>query len=231
MNGSLEAWIDLLMLTARIAIGAVALAAVPALVIGYLLARREFVGKSLVEGFVALPLVLPPTAVGYLLLELFSRRGPLGSESLGFDLGVLLTARGAMIATSVVCLPLISRTARAAFEAVDPRLESMGRSLGLSRSATFLRITLPLARRGLLAAMALGFGRAIGEFGATVIIAGNIPGRTQTLSLAIFAEIQAGDDGLAFQLVLAASAIAFAVTYWIERLSRPAARRATEAGA
>src|SRR5262249_7413361 len=148
-----------------------------------------------------LPLVLPPTAIGYLLLELFARHGPLGSATLGFDPGVLFSARGAVLASAVVAFPLAARTARVAFEGVEPRLELMGRSLGLSRLEVFFRITLPLARRGLLAAVLLGFSRALGEFGATVIVAGNIPGRTQTLALAIFSDIQLGDTRHALFLV------------------------------
>src|SRR5262245_66315926 len=109
--------------------------ALPALALGWCLARREFAGKSVIETLVALPIVLPPTAIGYLLLALFARSGPLGSESLGFDPGVLFTARGATLASAVVAFPLAARTARLAFEGVDPRLEWMGRSLGLPRCA------------------------------------------------------------------------------------------------
>jgi molybdate transport system permease protein len=194
--------------------------ALPGLALGWLLARREFRGKSVVETVVGLPLVLPPTAVGYLLLMLFSRRGPLGERALGFDPGVLFTLRGAILASAVMSLPLVARTARAAFEGVDPRLERMAQSLGYSAPRTLLRVTLPLARRGLAAALALGFGRALGEFGATVIVAGNIPGRTQTLALAIFNDIQLGDEGHALWLVGLTAAISFALLWWIERLLR-----------
>jgi molybdate transport system permease protein len=171
-----------------------------------------------VETLVALPLVLPPTAIGYVLLELFARNGPLGAETLGFDPGVLFTARGAMLASAVVALPLAARVARTAFEGVDPRLETMGRSLGLARAAVLVRVTFPLARRGLLAALLLGFCRALGEFGATVIVAGNIPGRTQTLALAIFTDIQLGDTRGALRLVALCVALAFACVFTVERL-------------
>jgi molybdate transport system permease protein len=134
---------EVLLVTLRVAAGATALLAAPALGLGYLLARRPFPGRSLVETLIALPLVLPPTAIGYLLLELFSRRGPLGSGTLGFDPGVLFTARGAVLASAVVAFPLAARTARVAFESVDPRLVRMGRSLGLSAPRAFLTITLP----------------------------------------------------------------------------------------
>ena len=217
--------LEVLAVTLRVALGATALVALPALATGHVLARRDFPGKSVVETLVALPLVLPPTAIGYLLLATFGRRGPLGAAALGFDPGVLFTWRGAVLASAVVAFPLVARTARAAFEEVDPRLERMGRSLGGSRARTFATITLPLARRGLAAALVLGFGRALGEFGATVIVAGNLPGRTQTLALAIFQDIQLGDDRHALVLVGWTVALAFAVLFACERLLR-AGRRA-----
>jgi molybdate transport system permease protein len=206
--------------TLRVSLAATLLVAPLGIALGSVLARRSFRGKSLVETFVALPLVLPPTAIGYVLLTLFSRSGILGERTLGFDPGVLFTWRAAVLASAVVALPLVARTARTAFEEVDPRLELMARSLGLSRTRTFLGVTLPLARRGLLAAVALGFGRALGEFGATVIVAGNIPGRTQTLALAIFSEIQLGDTDAALRLVAITVAVAFVLMACVERLLR-----------
>jgi molybdate transport system permease protein len=206
--------------TLRVAGVATLLVAPAGIALGFALARGSFRGKSLLETFVALPLVLPPTAIGYLLLSLFSRSGILGERALGFDLGVLFTWRAAVLASAVVALPLVARTARTAFEEVDPRLELMARTLGLSRARTFVTVTLALARRGLLAAVALGFGRALGEFGATVIVAGNIPGRTQTLALAIFSEIQLGDTQAALRLVAITVAVAFALLWSIERLLR-----------
>jgi len=185
---------------------------------GLLLARRRFRGHSLVETLLSLPLVLPPTAVGYLMLRLLARDGPLGVKRLGFDLDLLLTWKGAVAASAVMSLPLVVRTARVAFEAVDPRLEGMARTLGFGPVRTFVAVTLPLARRGLLAAALLGFARALGEFGATVIVAGNIPGRTQTLALAIFSDLQAGDDRRAMTLVLLTVAIAFGAVFTVERL-------------
>ncbi len=219
----MDSLLTILAITAQIAGLATLLVAVPAVVIGYALARARFVGKSIVEAFVALPLVLPPTAVGYLLLSAFGRDGFLGPRALGFDPGILLTWRGAVVATAVVAFPLACRTARAAFEAVDPRLEKMAGSLGFGRLRTFLTISLPLARRGLAAALALAFGRALGEFGATVIVAGNIPGRTQTLALAIFAEIQMSRDDRALALVGVAAVVSLVAVHLIERWSRPLA--------
>lgn len=212
--------VDALLVTLRVACLATVLVAPAALLAGYLLARREFPLKSVVETVLALPLVLPPTAIGYLLLVVFARGGPLGEATLGFDPGILFTWRGAVIASSVVSFPLAARTARAAFEVVDPRLERMARSLGMPRAAVFARVTVPLAGRGLLAALALAFGRALGEFGATVIVAGNIPGRTQTIPLAIFDQIQLGDERGALVLVGVATALAFAVLFAVERLGR-----------
>ncbi|TAJ05081.1 MAG: molybdate ABC transporter permease subunit [Planctomycetota bacterium] len=210
--------------TLRVAGAAGLLIAPLGIALGLVMARRSFPGKSIVETLVALPLVLPPTAIGYLLLVLFARGGWLGERALGFDPGVLFTWRAAVIASALVALPLVARTARSAFEAVDPRLELMARTTGMSRTQTLCAVTLPLARRGLLAAVALGFGRALGEFGATVIVAGNIPGRTQTLALAIFNEIQLGDTAAALRLVAITVAIAFALTWGIERLLRGGAR-------
>ena len=206
--------------TLRVALVATLIAAPAGVALGHALARSSFRGKSLVETFIALPLVLPPTAIGYLLLALFSRSGLLGERTLGFDPGVLFTWRAAVLASAVVALPLVARTARAAFEEVEPRFELMARSVGFSRWRTFARVTLPLARRGLLAAVALGFARALGEFGATVIFAGNIPGRTQTLALAIFSEIQLGNTQAALRLVGITVVIAFLLMWGVERLLR-----------
>lgn len=192
---------------------------------GLLLARRQFPGRSLVETLLALPLVLPPTAVGYLLLRVLARNGPLGARRLGIELDLLLTWKGAVLASAVMSIPLVVRTARVAFEEVDPRLESMARTLGLGPLRTFWKVTLPLAQRGLFAAALLGFARALGEFGATVIVAGNIPGRTQTLALAIFSDLQAGDDRRALALVGVTVVIAFAAVFVVERLVRPSAAR------
>lgn len=199
----------------------------PGILLGFLLARGDFRGKSLIETLASLPLVLPPTAVGYLVLRGLGRRGPLGEKALGFDLDLLFTWKGAVLASCVMALPLVVRTARVAFEEVDARLEGIARTLGLGRVRTFVEITLPLARRGLLAAAVLGFSRALGEFGATVIVAGNIPGRTQTLALAIFTDLQTGHDREAMVLVAVTVVLAFAAVWTVEillrrRRSRPA---------
>jgi molybdate transport system permease protein len=218
-----------LRITLEVAFATVLLIAVPALLVGYALARTEFPGKSLVETAIAVPLVLPPTAIGYLLLTLLARDGWLGERRLGFDPDLLFTWKGAVLASSVVCFPLVARTARTAFEEVEPRLELLARTHGCSRVRAWFQVSLPLARRGLLAALVLGFSRALGEFGATVIVAGNIPGRTQTLALAIFNDIQLDDTRHATGLVLLTVVLAFLLMGWVERLlahGRNAARRA-----
>jgi molybdate transport system permease protein len=164
---------------------------------------------------VLLPLVLPPTAVGYLLLKLLAVDGPFGS----LDLRVLLTWRAAVLAAMVMALPLVVRTARIAFEEIDPKIEAMDRTLGHSALETFWRTTLPLASRGLLAAAILGFTRAVGEFGATVTIAGNIPGSTQTLASAIFAAQSSGSESEIWILLGFALAVGVVAIYSSERLA------------
>lgn len=214
---------DALRISFQVALGATLLVALPGVFAGYALARKNFFGKSAVETVVSLPLVLPPTAIGYLLLALFARDGWLGARVIGFDPGILFSARGAILASAVVSFPLVARSARLAFEQADPRLERMAQSLGFTPWRTFAKVSLPLARRGLVAALVLGFARALGEFGATVIVAGNIPGRTQTLALAIFDEIQLGDERGALTLVGVACVLAFLVMWTVERLGRPRA--------
>lgn len=201
--------------------GAATLAALPlGVVLALLLARADFRGKSLVETACTLPLVLPPTAIGYLLLRLFARGGPLDTSQLGAAFDILFTWKAAALASAVMSLPLVVRTARVAFEEVDPRLEGMARTLGFGRFRVLMRVTLPLARRGLFAAAVLGFSRALGEFGATIVVAGNIPGRTQTLSLAIFQEMELAHDATAMRLVGITAAIAFAAVWTAEWLRR-----------
>ena len=209
-----------LLLSLKVALAATAIVLPPGVLLGLLFARRRFPGKTLLETLAYLPLVLPPTAVGYLLLALLARDGLLGESTLGFDLDLLLTWKGAVLASSLMSLPLVVRTARVAFEEVSPRLEWMGRTLGMGPLRVLGEITLPLARRGLLAAGVLGFSRALGEFGATVIVAGNIPGKTQTLALAIFNDIQIGRDDQARLLVGITAALAFGAVWTSEVLLR-----------
>jgi len=210
--------LSVLRVTLEVAFTATVLVAPLAIGMGWLLARVRFPLRSVVETLVALPLVLPPTAIGYLLLRLLGRGGWLSESVLGFDPDLLFTWKAAVLASAVVSFPLATRSARSAFEAVEPRYELMARSLGMSRTRVFLRVTLPLARRGLAAALLLAFARALGEFGATVIVAGNIPGRTQTLALAIFEDIQLGREDHALLWVGCSALLAFGVILCSERL-------------
>jgi molybdate transport system permease protein len=212
--------LDALRLTIQVASLATAIVLVPSTLLAFALARYEFLGKGMISALVGLPLVLPPTAVGYLLLRLLAADGPLGRETLGVDLGILLTWKAAVLASATMAVPLVVRTARVTFEGIDPRLEMMARTLGHRPLTVFLRTTLPLASRGLLAATILGFTRAVGEFGATIILAGNIPGRTQTLSLAIFSAQQVGDEREAYALLTVALTLGFFAILASEHLSR-----------
>ena len=184
------------------------------------LARYRGPGKGVLETLLSLPLVLPPTAVGLLLLELLSRRAPVGAWLAARDIEVVFTWKAVLVATAVMSFPLLVRSARTAFEEVDPRFVGIARTLGHGPFAAFFRVTLPLAWRGVMAGTVLAFSRALGEFGATVMIAGNIPGKTQTLALAIFHDSQIGHDDRALVLAGVTVALAFAalwLTEWITR--------------
>jgi molybdate transport system permease protein len=184
----------------------------------WLLARRNWPGKSIVETLISLPLVMPPVATGLILLKLFGRRGTAGRFLHDhFDLDVIFTWRGVLIALGVMSFPLLVRSARIAFEEVDPRLEQIARTLGAGNARVFRTITLPLALNGILGGMMLSFARALGEFGATIMVAGNIPGQTSTLSLAIFQSVQLGDDSHAFRLLGVSVVLAF-LAVWISEL-------------
>jgi molybdate transport system permease protein len=189
------------------------------------LARYQGAGKSALETVLSLPLVLPPTAVGLILLEALARRSPLGSFLAAHGIELLFTGKAVVLATSVMSFPLLVRSARTAFEEVDPRLVGLARTLGCGPIAAFFRVTLPLAWRGVLAGTVLAFSRALGEFGATIMIAGNIPGRTQTLALAIFQYNQTGRDERALVLAGATVALAFATLWTTEWVTRRRARR------
>jgi len=167
----------------------------------YGLSRWRSPLRDFIDSVLTLPLVLPPTVMGYYLLVLFGRRGTFGAwlESMGIQL--VFTWQGAVLASTVVAFPLVLKAARAAFESVDHQLEEAARVLGVSEAGVFLRVSLPLATRGIMAGVLLAFARALGEFGATLMVAGNLPGRTQTLSVAIYEAVQAGDDGAATLLV------------------------------
>lgn len=192
----------------------------PGLALAWLLARKEWRGKSIVETLVALPLVVPPVATGLVLLRLFGKNGPLGKALEAAGIEVIFTWRAVVIALSVMSLPLLVRSARTAFETVNPRLENVARTLGAGPLRMFFSITLPLARRGVLAGVILAFARALGEFGATIVVAGNIPGQTSTIALEIFQSVQLGDDAHAWRLLGVSVVIAFAAVWTSERLIR-----------
>ena len=195
------------------------------LAVAWLLARRHWPGKSLVETFVSLPLVMPPVATGLILLKLLGRHGPVG----GFlhrhlDLDIVFTWRGVLIALAVMSFPLLVRSTRIAFEEVNPRLEQIARTLGAGHGRVFCTVTLPLALPGIVGGMLLAFARALGEFGATIMVAGNIPGKTSTLSLAIFQSVQLGEDASAYHLLGMSVALAFIAVWgseWLIRRRKP----------
>lgn len=200
---------------------------VPGVLAGFFLARYRGPGGGLVETLLSLPLVLPPTAVGLALLQLLGRGRPLGAWLAGRGIEVLFTWKAVVLAAAVMAFPLLVRSARTAFEEVDPRLVGLARTLGCGPLAAFLRVSLPLAWRGVLGGAVLAFSRALGEFGATILVAGNIPGRTQTLALAIFQEVQRGRDERALALAAWTVALAFAAlwtTEWLTRRRERAAR-------
>ncbi len=193
------------------------------LAVAWFLARRSWPGKTFVETLVTLPLVIPPVATGLVLLKVLGRRGALGNFLHGhFDADIVFTWRAVVIAAAVMSFPLLVRSARVGFEGVNQRLEQIARSLGAGQARVFFTITLPLASRAIGAGVVLAFARAIGEFGATILIAGNIPGKTSTLSLRIYEAVQLGDDPSAYRLLIVCIVIAFTAVFLSERLLRSA---------
>lgn len=189
------------------------------------LARYRGPGKGALEILLSLPLVLPPTAVGLGLLEMFGRRTPLGGWLARHGVEVVFTWKAVLLAMALMSFPLLVRSARTAFEEVDPRLVGLARTLGCGPWAAFFRVSLPLAWRGILAGVVLAFSRALGEFGATVMVAGNIPGKTRTLALAIFHENQMGRDDRAAVLAGVTVVLAFGALWTAELVARRRGRR------
>ncbi len=189
--------------------------------LAWALARRPWPGKWIVETVVTLPLVMPPVATGLILLDLLGHRGPLGgwlARTFGWE--IVFTWRAVVAAMAVMSFPLLVRAARVAFEGVNPRLEQVARTLGAGPLRVFLTVTLPLASRGVIGGALLAFARALGEFGATILVAGNIPGKTATLSLSIYNFIQLGQDDRAFTLMAISVALAFGAVFASEWLLR-----------
>jgi len=211
-----------LWLTLKVAGWATALALLSGVLMARLLAGRSFVGRDVLDAVCTLPLVLPPTVLGYYLIVLLGRQGILGrwlEQYFGFTL--MFTWQGAVVASAVVAFPLVYKSARAALESVPASCENAARTLGASELEVFVRVALPLALRGILAGTMLAFARAMGEFGATLMIAGNLPGRTQTLSLAVYSAVQAGRNDLAHVMVLVISLVCVTILVVTARLITP----------
>jgi molybdate transport system permease protein len=211
--------IDALGLSLRVAVLATVLNALIGIPLAYGLARRRFRGRAVLDLLVTLPLILPPTVTGYYLIVLLGRRGWVGSpiyQLTGWS--VAFTWYAAVVAATVMALPLLVRTAKAAFESVDRDLERAAYTLGRSELRTALEVTLPLARNGILAGLVLAFARALGEFGATLMLAGNIPGKTATVPLAIYTAVQTGEDARAVLLVGILTALSCVVIVVANRL-------------
>ncbi|MEW6231634.1 MAG: molybdate ABC transporter permease subunit [Chloroflexota bacterium] len=206
-----------LIISLKVTAVATALASLAGLALALWLARGRFRGQSLVETLVSLPLVLPPTVVGFYLLSALGREGPLGRL---FSINLLFTWPAAAIASAVMALPLMVRASKAAIEGVNPEVEKAARTLGSAEWEVMIRVTIPLASRGILAGMILAFARALGEFGATLMVAGNIPDKTQTIPLAIYDAVQLGRLDQANALVLAVTLVAFAVIWSVNRAQR-----------
>lgn len=220
---SAETW-AIARFTVLMAVIATALVLPPAIAVGWLLARRQFRGKALLETIVSLPLVLPPVASGLLLLWLFGRRSPLGRALDAVGLEVIFTWKAVVIAMMVISFPLVARSVRAGIEQVDRRFEHIAATLGAGPLRIVRTITLPLAARGIIAGAILGFSRALGEFGATIMIAGAIPGQTQTLAVGIYTLVETGREDAAWSLVAVSALLAFIAIYFSNRLAdRPRA--------
>lgn len=212
-----DTWVPLA-LSLKVAGWATALDVLFGVAVALMLARWRSGARDVVDALLTLPLVMPPTVLGYYLLVLLGRRGPIGAWLDTFGIRLVFTWQGAVIASMIAAFPLVLKSARAAFESVDPQLEHAARTLGIGETALFFRVTLPLAARGIIAGALLAFARALGEFGATLMVAGNLPGRTQTLSVAIYSAVQAGDDHAANFLVLVTSVVCVVVLLVAGRL-------------
>ncbi|MBI4563029.1 MAG: molybdate ABC transporter permease subunit [Candidatus Rokubacteria bacterium] len=209
-----------LWLSLRVSLTATALTLLMGIPVAWLLARKRFAGRDLLEAFVVLPLILPPTVLGYYMLVIIGSQGPVGRAlaTVGFELA--FTWRAAVLAACVGSIALLIKSAQAGFEMVDPRLEQAARTLGRSEWGIFWAVTLPLAWRSVLAGSVLAFCRAMGEFGITLMVAGSIPGRTQTLALAIYDQVQANQMGEANALALIAIGVVGILLFGLRSLGR-----------
>ncbi|MBI2815737.1 MAG: molybdate ABC transporter permease subunit [Acidobacteria bacterium] len=208
-----------LWLSLKVAVIATAISLAGGLLLAYVLARRRFRGRNILDAVVTLPVVLPPTVLGYYLLVLLGRSTPLGRAfEAVFGFPLVFTWQAAVVAATIHSVPLLVKSARAAFESVDRNMENAARTLGASEWRIFFRVTLPLARRSIMAATIFAFARALGDFGVTIMIAGNIPGKTQTMAVAIYDAVESGNTLLANAMVLVISAVAIAILYGMNRL-------------
>lgn len=214
-----DALLFCIMLTLRVAFIATVISALLGLGMAWFMTARNIPGKRWVDAICALPLVLPPTVIGYCLILLLGRRGPLGAWLSEFGISVIFTWQGAVIAATTVVFPLTYRASKAALESVDHTLEDAARTLGSTEWEVFTRVSLPLAWRGILAGISLAFARGMGEFGATLMIAGNLPGKTQTLALAVYDSFQSGNDERALTLVVLTSVICASLLVMAETLT------------
>ena len=213
-----EAW-TALALTLKVAGWATGINLVLGVGVGYALSRWRFPGRDVLDAVLTLPMVMPPTVLGYYLLVVIGSQGVVGAWLLqNFGIRLIFTWQAAVIAATIVAFPLVFKAARAAFENVDPQCEDAARTLGLGEWGLFLRVSLPLAWRGILAGLLLAFARALGEFGATLMVAGSIAGQTQTLSIAVYEAVQAGQDDTANFLVMVTSLVCMAVLLSAGRL-------------
>ncbi len=219
MDAPAGAWVALA-LTLKVAGWATAINLLLGVGVGFMLARWRFPGRDLLDAALTLPMVMPPTVLGYYLLVLIGSQGVIGAWLLQhFGIRLIFTWQAAVIAATIVSFPLVFKAARAAFETVDPQLEDAARTLGIGEWALFFRVSLPLAWRGVLAGVLLAFARALGEFGATLMVAGSIRGKTQTLSIAVYEAVQAGQDDTANFLVAVTSITCIAVLLSAGRLA------------
>ena len=221
----MDIW-QITLLTVAMALAATAITLPVGLLLAWLLARGRFPGRVLLETFVSLPLVMPPVATGLVLLMLLAPRGPIGGFLARFGIEIVFSWKAVVIAMAVMGLPLLVRTARAGFEQVDRRYESVAATLGAPPLRVFLTVTLPLALPAVAAGAVLAFARAIGEFGATMMIAGSIPGSTRTLAVAIYSFAETGRDADAAKLVGVSAALAFGALWLSNRISSRAGVRA-----
>lgn len=211
-----------LLLTLKVAGWATVFASLAGVGVAYALVRWRFPGCDVVDAAMTLPMVLPPTVLGYYILVVVGRRGPIGAWlEEQFGVALIFTWQGAVVASAIVAFPLVYKAAATAFEGVERQYEQAARVLGKSEWTVFLRITLPLAWRGILGGAMLGFARAMGEFGATLMVAGNLPGRTQTLSIAIYDAVEAGRDDVANLLVIVTSVACITILVASGRLLKP----------